>query len=282
LSENTDRRVLLPYRKPMNFTATLNYLAARAIPGVEHIDEDGFKRAIRAPGGPAVVTLTATDDAIACEVRLTDDHDIDAVISLLRRLLDLDADPSCVDDVLSADELLAPLVAKRPGLRAPGAVDGFEMAVRAVVGQQISVRGARTLLGRIAAEHGTPVFEGKLRMFPSAKDFTRIDPESLPMPKARARTLLALAEACASGALNLTPEANRTSERAALLALPGIGPWTADYVQMRAMADQDILLATDLGVRKSAAQLGISLDGGRPDLSPWRSYATHHLWAGLH
>jgi AraC family transcriptional regulator, regulatory protein of adaptative response / DNA-3-methyladenine glycosylase II len=282
LSGNTDHRVLLPYRKPMDFGATLNYLAARAIPGVEHIDTDGFQRAIRAPGGPVVVTLTAADDAIECEARLTDGHDVDAVVSLLRRLLDLDADPSSVDDVLSTDPVLAPLVAKRPGLRAPGAVDGFEMAVRAVVGQQISVRGARTLLGRIAAEHGTPVFEGELRMFPSAKDFTRIDPESLPMPKARARTLLALAEACASGTLSLTPEADRASERATLLALPGIGPWTADYVQMRAMADQDILLATDLGVRKSAVQLGINLDGGREDLSPWRSYATHHLWADLH
>ncbi|MGH8959675.1 MAG: DNA-3-methyladenine glycosylase family protein, partial [Jatrophihabitantaceae bacterium] len=172
-------------------------------------------------------------------------------------------------------------VAKRPGLRSPGAVDGFELAVRAVVGQQISVSGARTLLGRITAEHGLAVFD-RFRLFPSAEEFAGIDPETLPMPRARARTLLALAEACADGVLSLDPGADRERERATLLALPGVGPWTADYVQLRTMRDPDVLLNTDLGVRKSAAALGVDLTDGRPGWAPWRSYATHHLWAAPH
>jgi AraC family transcriptional regulator of adaptative response / DNA-3-methyladenine glycosylase II len=205
------------------------------------------------------------------------------VVARVRRLLDLDADPCAIDAHLATDPSLAPLVAKRPGLRSAGAVDGFEMAVRAVVGQQISVSGARTVLGRIVAEHGPIAFDGQdFRLFPAAADFADIDPTTLPMPRARGRTLIALARACASGELTLDPGADRDRERATLLALPGIGPWTADYVRMRTMRDPDVLLATDLGVRKSADRLGIDLTGGRPDWAPWRSYASHHLWAALH
>jgi AraC family transcriptional regulator of adaptative response / DNA-3-methyladenine glycosylase II len=273
----------LPYRSPMDFGATLQFLGMRAIPNVEHHEPDRFTRVIRAPGGPALVVLTATEGAVACRVSLTDQRDLVMVVSRVRRLLDLDADPSAVDTLLGGDPVLGHLVAKRPGLRAPGAVDGFEMAVRAVVGQQISVSGARTVLGRIAAEYGPRAFDGQeFRLFPSAAEFAGIDPTSLPMPRARARTLLALAEACANGELSLDSGADRERERATLLALPGIGPWTADYVQMRAMSDPDVLLATDLGVRKSADRLGIDLADGRPEWAPWRSYASHHLWAALH
>jgi AraC family transcriptional regulator of adaptative response / DNA-3-methyladenine glycosylase II len=155
------------------------------------------------------------------------------------------------------------------------------MAVRAVVGQQISVAGARTLLGRIAADHGTAVFE-RHRLFPTAEQFATLDPATLPMPRARAATLHALAEASASGGLQLDPGGDRDEVRTALLALPGIGPWTAGYLTMRALGDPDVLLHTDLGVRTSAETLDIELDGGRPDLAPWRSYVTHHLWAALH
>jgi AraC family transcriptional regulator of adaptative response / DNA-3-methyladenine glycosylase II len=271
----------LPYRAPMDLTATLEFLGLRAIPGVEEYTGDTFTRVIRAPGGSARVTVSVADGAVTCRVALTDQRDVVTVVSRVRRLLDLDSDPSAVDAHLGTDPGLGVLVAKRPGLRSPGAVDGFEMAVRAVVGQQISVTGARTLLGRIAAEHGQPTHAG-FTLFPSADEFAAIDPQSLPMPRSRARTLLTLAEACASGGLSLDPGADRDRERAALLALPGIGPWTADYVQMRTMSDPDVLLTTDLGVRKSAESHGIDLSGGRPDWAPWRSYATHHLWAALH
>jgi AraC family transcriptional regulator of adaptative response / DNA-3-methyladenine glycosylase II len=273
----------LPYRGPMDLAATLDFLGARAIPNVERPELDGFTRVIRGAHGPALVRLRAADGAVACRVSLTDQRDLVLVVSRVRRLLDLDADPCTIDALLGADPQLGPLVAKRAGLRSPGAVDGFEMAVRAVVGQQISVRGARTLLGRIAAEHGTRAFDGLgYRMFPSAEEFAAIDAATLPMPKARARTLLAVAQACASGELSLDPGADRDRERARLLALPGIGPWTADYLRMRAMNDPDVLLATDLGVRRSAERLGIGVSDGRHSWAPWRSYAGHHLWAAGH
>jgi AraC family transcriptional regulator of adaptative response / DNA-3-methyladenine glycosylase II len=273
----------LPYRAPMDLGATLDFLGTRAIPNVERREPGCYSRVICAPGGPALITLSATEGTVTCRMGLTDQHDLVMVVSRVRRLLDLDADPCAVDAQLGADAGLGPLVAMRPGLRSPGAVDGFEMAVRAVVGQQISVRGTRTLLGRIAAEHGSRAFDGQeFQLFPSAAEFAGIDPASLPMPRSRATTLLALADAYACGELSLDPGADRERERAILLALPGIGPWTADYLQMRTMSDPDVLLATDLGVRKSADKLGVDLADGRPEWSPWRSYATHHFWAALH
>jgi AraC family transcriptional regulator of adaptative response / DNA-3-methyladenine glycosylase II len=271
----------LPYRAPMDLGATLEFLALRAIPGVERPDADGYSRVVGAPGGPARFSLGAGGGTVTCRLSLTDQRDLAMVVSRVRRLLDLDADPCAVDAQLGADPVLGPLVAKRPGLRSPGAVDGFEMAVRAVVGQQISVAGARTLLGRIAAAYGAQVFDG-FRLFPTAAQLADVDPASLPMPRARARTLSALANAYASGELSLDPGADRERERAALLALPGVGPWTADYLRLRAMSDPDVLLATDLGVGRSAAALGAELSGGKPGWAPWRSYATHHLWAALH
>jgi len=270
----------LPYRAPMDLDATLAFLGERAIPGVESYDGQTFSRVFRAAGGPVLVGLSAGDGAVTCRVSLADHADLVSVVARVRRLLDLDADPAAVDTVLAADRVLAPLVRKHPGLRAPGAVDGFEMAVRAVIGQQISVRGARTLLGRIAASHGD-AFDVH-HLFPSAERFAAIDPASLPMPRARSATLLALARACASGELTLDPGADRERERAALLDVPGIGPWTADYLLMRAMGDPDVLLASDLGVRKAAETLGLDLTGGRPEWAPWRSYATFHLWSSLH
>ena len=271
----------LPYRAPMDLSSTLGFLGRRAIPSVEHLDGDTFRRTIRAAHGPALVTLMQGDNAVRCDVRLSDQRDLVTVVARVRRMLDLDADPEAVDAVLGAGELAAS-VAKRPGLRSPGAVDGFELAVRAVVGQQISVSGARTLLGRIAAAYGEVAFDGEpWRLFPTAAQFADIDPSTLPMPKARGRTLHALASAVASGDLDLEPSADRDETRARLLELPGIGPWTTDYLRMRALSEPDVLLATDLGVRHAASALDLDLAGGRPDWAPWRTYATHHLWAAL-
>ena len=265
----------LPYREPMDLATTLDFLTARAIPGVES-GESGYTRTLRAPGGPARVSVTAGEGAVLSRVALTDYRDLVWVVARVRRLLDLDADPVAIDAALS-DSGLTRLVRVHPGLRSPGAVDGFEMAVRAVVGQQISVAGARTLLGRIAAAHGQSSFGGLL--FPSAAAMADLDPASLPMPRARARTVIALAQVVASGVLRLDPGADRDAERATLLALPGIGPWTASYLAMRALAAPDVLLETDLGVRHAAERLRITL---RPDRwAPWRSYATHHLWRSL-
>jgi AraC family transcriptional regulator of adaptative response / DNA-3-methyladenine glycosylase II len=188
-----------------------------------------------------------------------------------------------VDEVLAGQPALTGLVARRPGLRSPGAVDGFEMAVRAVVGQQVSVAAARTVLGRLVAEHGRPAFEGNpdWRLFPEPAAIAALDPAALPMPRARGRSLVALAAAMATRALVLGPGSDRAEARAALLRLPGIGAWTADYLLMRAIGDPDVYLGTDLGIRQALARLpgATALDASAT--APWRSYLTHHLWASL-
>jgi AraC family transcriptional regulator, regulatory protein of adaptative response / DNA-3-methyladenine glycosylase II len=272
----------LPYREPIDLSWIFDFLGAHAVPGLESYVDGTYTRVVPAAGGPALVAMTPLDGAVSCRVRLHDTRDLVSVVARVRRLLDLDADPVATDAALVADRALAPLVLKRPGLRSPGAVDGFETAVRTIVGQQISVRGARTVLGRIVAEHGGPAFEGEpWLLFPAADRLAELDPEQLPMPRSRGRTVKALAEASATGTLQLDPGADRDEMRARLLAMPGIGPWTADYLRMRTMSDPDVLLASDLVVRRAADDLGVALADGRPDWAPWRSYATYHLWAHL-
>jgi len=217
-----------------------------------------------------------------CRLELAHQRDLVAAVARLRRLLDLDADPAAVDTALGDRPELAPLVAKRPGLRSPGTVDGFELAVRAVVGQQASVAGAGRVLARLVERAGPAVFPDEPdRLFPTPPQLAAQDPSEMPMPKARAATLHALADATGGGTMALDPGGDRAATRAALRAVPGIGQWTADYVVMRALGDPDILLATDLGVRHAARSLDLDLGDGRPDWAPWRSYATHHLWAAL-
>jgi AraC family transcriptional regulator of adaptative response / DNA-3-methyladenine glycosylase II len=273
----------LPYREPIQLGALLDFLGAHAVPGVESYADGVFTRALLAPGGPALVALSPGDGALRCHVRLQDTRDLVAVAARVRRMLDLDADPVAVDAVLAEDGGLAPSVRNRPGLRAPGSVDGFETTARTIAGQQISVSGARTVLGRIVAEHGRTAFAGEpWLLFPTAGELAAVDPASLPMPRARGRSVRAAGEAFARGAIALDPGADRDDARAALLALPGVGPWTADYLLMRATGHPDVLLATDLVVRRAANDLGIDISDGRPSWAPWRSYATYHLWAHLY
>jgi AraC family transcriptional regulator of adaptative response / DNA-3-methyladenine glycosylase II len=202
----------------------------------------------------------------------------------VRRLLDLDADPVAIDSALGADPVLGPLVARRPGLRVPGSVDPFETAVRAVVGQQVSVAGARTIVGRIAAAVGEPLtlLDDELTLvFPSPEQVAGLDPADLPMPMRRRLTLLELAERIVLGKLTLDPGADRDEVRRGLLDVPGIGPWTADYVLLRGLGDPDVFLATDLGVVQALKELGVGPDevASLPERwRPWRSYAVHHLW----
>ncbi len=278
-SARGDLGLRLAYRAPMDLARTLDFLGRRAIPGVEEYDGTTYRRTLALPGGPALVELRSGVGHVWCQVRLGDQRDLVAAVARVRGLLDLDADPVAVDETLAGDADLAPLVRARPGLRSPGAVDGFEMAVRAVIGQQISVAGARTLLGRIARTYGSPLREGESWLtFPTAETIAVLDPAELPMPRRRAATLIELARLVSVGELMLNSGADRHRTREQLLAVPGIGPWTADYLAMRALADPDVLLGTDLGVRKSAAALRITLSD-RHNWAPWRSYATHHLWA---
>jgi AraC family transcriptional regulator of adaptative response / DNA-3-methyladenine glycosylase II len=276
----------LPVRPPFDGPGLMRLLASKAVAGVEDADGSGYRRALQLPRGEATISLRPAADHVACELRLADPRDVVPAVARARRLLDLDADAAAVDKVLGADPLLAPLVAAWPGMRVVGAVDGFEMAVKAVVGQQVSVAGARTVTARLVTAYGKPVTapDGAVtHHFPTAEALAAADPTTLPMPRSRGRTLVALSAAVAEDALDLDAGADRDATTAALLALPGIGPWTADYVRMRALGDPDVLLTTDLGVRRGLERLGSAGDPRSAAATgehwrPWRSYALMHLW----
>lgn len=285
-------RLRLPYRSPFAANDLLTFLGVRAVPGVEEVVGNTYRRVLSLPHGIGIAALQAPsgrDGAghICCDLQLSDLRDLAAAIERCRRLLDLDADPQAVADVLGADPLLTPLLAARPGLRVPGHVDASELAVRAVLGQQVSVAAARTVAGRLVQRCGAPLASpvGTLtHAFPSAAALAAIDPEHLPMPQGRRRALLALAGALASGRLRLDPGADREDVSRELLSLPGVGPWTVAYIRMRALADPDAFLPTDLGVRRALERLG---QRGDPESArqaaerwrPWRAYALQHLWA---
>jgi AraC family transcriptional regulator of adaptative response / DNA-3-methyladenine glycosylase II len=280
----------LPFRPPLQARALLDWLAARAVPGVEEVDGATYRRSVRLARGAGVIEVdlagAGTDDAVRCRVWLDDARDADEAAERCRRLLGLDADPAAVAVVLGGDALLGPLVAAAPGLRVPGAVDGAELAVRAVLGQQVSVAAARTAAGRLMASYGEPLRlpQGRVvALFPSASTLAALDPASLPMPRARAGALVGLCRALADGSLRLEPGADRDEARRALLASPGIGPWTAGYVAMRALGDPDVFLVEDLGVRHALARLGGPSDQREARAlaqawAPWRSYASQYLW----
>ena len=279
----------LPYRPPLAADSVFAFLARRAVPGVEEWIDGRYRRVLDLPYGLGVAELWPAAGHVGCVLRLADSRDLAAAVQRVRRLLDLDADPVAVDTVLGTDPHLAPLVAAAPGRRSPGHVDPAELAVRAVLGQQVSVAAARTVAGRLAERLGAPlpVADGGLRFaFPSAARLAECDPADLPMPQARRRALLGLTRAIATGALPLHAGVDPERTRRLLLDLPGVGPWTADYVAMRAFGDPDVFLGTDLGVRHAATALG--LPSTAADLTrhaerwrPWRSYALHHLWASL-
>jgi AraC family transcriptional regulator, regulatory protein of adaptative response / DNA-3-methyladenine glycosylase II len=276
----------LPFRAPLDGGALLGWLAARAVPGVEEVDGDVYRRSLRLPRGPGVVELAFEGDCVRCLLWLDDLRDLTPAVQRCRRLLDLDADPGAVAEHLGADALVGPLVRAAPGLRVPGTVDGAELAVRAVLGQQVSVPAARTGAGRLVAEHGEALARPRgavTALFPAAAALAALDPARLPMPRARAEALVALCRALADGELRLDAGADRVEARRALMALPGIGPWTAGYVAIRALGDPDVFLAEDLGVRHALRRLGGPDDPRRARAlaaawSPWRSYATQQLW----
>jgi AraC family transcriptional regulator, regulatory protein of adaptative response / DNA-3-methyladenine glycosylase II len=267
----------LAVEEPLHALGLLRFLSVHAVAGVESTSGNVYRRTLRLAHGPGLAQLTLTARDVHLRLDLADPADVPDAITRLRHLLDLDADPVAVDAALGAVRSIRPLVRRRPGLRAPGAVDGFELAAGTIVGQQVSLAGARTVLGRLVAGYGEPVREG-WRLFPSSETIAALDPTVLPMPRARGRALIGLALAVADGRLSLELTADADETEAALLTLPGVGPWTARYVRMRVCKDADVLLDTDLAVRKVLDRLDISAaDAAR--CAPWRSYLSHHLWA---
>lgn len=295
----------LAVRAPFASRDLLHFLSERAVPGIEQVGADWYARTLRLPHGHGTVRLTTDvqlpEEAtrfIRCALRVSDLRDVGSAVERCRRLLDADCDPVAVDAQLSEDPRLAGSVARHPGLRVPGHVDGSEVAIRAVLGQQISVARARALAASLTERYGDPLEIGHAddesqsrsqepglsRLFPSAASLAAIDPDQLPMPRSRGRALVQLCGAIASGAVALDRSADRSDVRAKLLAVPGIGPWTADYIAMRALGDPDVFLPTDVGVRQAMARLGEEPRHAE-ELSqawrPWRSYAQMHLWTLL-
>ena len=279
----------LAARSPLDWDHLRGFLATRAVATVESSDGAAYQRSIRLAEGAGVVRVHAEDSSVSCTLVLDDLADVQSAVQRTRRLLDLDGDPAAVDDHLGADPLLAPLVRRRRGLRAPGHVDGTELLVRAVLGQQVSVAGARTLAARLVQAHGeplsTPVGE-VTHLFPSPATIAALRPEDFAMPRARGAALIEACARIADGRLVLDAGSDRAEAEAALLAVPGIGPWTAGYVAMRALGDPDVFLPTDVGVRHALTALGVD-SSPRSAVAlasrwrPWRSYALHHLWASL-
>jgi len=252
----------LPFAGPLDAGAMLGFLAARAIPGIEAVDGSTYRRA-----------------GLAVEVRADRVELLEGDPGRARRLLGLDDDPRAADRALRDDPLIGPLVRMRPGLRVPGTVDGFELAVRAVAGQQVSVAGARTVLARLAAGCGT------LPRFPDPAAVLAAPDEAFAMPAARRETIRAVAAGALAGDLALDlPVADRAVAEAALLAVPGVGPWTVSYIALRAWRDRDAFQPTDLGVRRALRALGAS-DRPRDAAAlaerwrPWRAHAQVHLWS---
>ncbi|MDO5494256.1 MAG: AlkA N-terminal domain-containing protein [bacterium] len=278
--------VRLPVRLPWDPEQSFAHLVATAVPGIEEWTGTHYRRTLRLPRGPGIVSIAPRETYAEATFHLTDLRDLQAATARTRRMLDLDADPAAVADHLGRDPHLAASVAASPGRRIPRSADGSEMALRAVLGQQVSTAAARTHTARIVERLGDPLPhpDGTLtHLFPTPEVIAEADLPGL--PAGRAATLRALANALAEGTIDVGPGADRAETRARLAELPGIGPWTVELVAMRALGDPDAFPATDLGVIRGAANLGIPGATARELIAsaerwrPWRSYAVQYLWA---
>jgi AraC family transcriptional regulator of adaptative response / DNA-3-methyladenine glycosylase II len=282
----------LPYRPPYDFAAMLDFLRGRALPGVERVDGDSYARVIGDAANPGWLRISH------CEAR-TDSHALKLelygarparmleIVGRLRRMFDLDADPQAIARTLSQDARLRPLLRQRPGLRLPSGWDGFEIAVRAVIGQQVSVAAARTLTSRLALRYGTPLAtpfgEGLAHLFPTPEVLVDADLTAIGLTRARAQTVVAMARALLDGRVDFNGERTLEDFVARWVALPGIGPWTAQYVAMRALGHPDAFPAEDLVLQKAVPQDGSRLTAKALSTraqawQPWRAYAVIHLW----
>jgi AraC family transcriptional regulator of adaptative response / DNA-3-methyladenine glycosylase II len=279
----------LPVRTPFAYEGVFGHLAATAVPGCEEVRDGAFRRTLRLPHGSGVVSLEPAPDHVLCRLLLDDFRDLSTAIARSRRLLDLDADPEAIVEVLESDPNLQALVAKSPGQRIPRTVDEAELAIRVVLGQQVSTKAARTHAGRLVAAYGTAITDpngGLTHTFPSPAELADMDPAHFAVPAARRRTLMSLISALADGDVALDAGSDWDRAREQLLELPGIGPWTAEIIAMRGFGDPDAFPVGDLGVRAAAEQLGLPADQRAlteyaARWRPWRSYATQYLWTAL-
>jgi AraC family transcriptional regulator of adaptative response / DNA-3-methyladenine glycosylase II len=282
----------IPARAPFAGGALLGFLRARAIPGVEDVSDVHYRRFVRIAGaaGWMSVELDPARPGVIARLEPALAPARAAITARLRGLFDLDARPEEVDAHLGRDPRMRALVAAMPGRRVPGAFDGWELAVRAILGQQVSVQAATTISGRLVQLLGSPVpAAGQDRPpaweFPTFERLAQASPDdvrTIGVPRARAGTIVALAQALAVGAVDLAPSAPVTAAMAAMQEVPGIGPWTARYVAMRALRAPDMFLETDLAVKKA---LGVTspaaAEAASAPWSPFRSYALMHLWSSL-
>jgi len=264
-------RLRLAVRRPFHAEGVFGHLVATAVPGLEEWRDGAYHRALGLQHGPAVVSLRPADDHVAATLRLTDHRDLVSAVARCRWLLDLDADPVAIDAALAEDPLLRDAVAAGPGRRVPRCVDGGELALRIVLGQQVSTKAARTVTGGLVADLGDPLPAALVEdgstvrwTFPDPGTLAGVDPARLPLPRRRASTLLALAAALASGELDLSPGADRVEALDALGRLPGVGPWTVASVAMRALGHPDAFPATDLGSPRPAGSWNSTRHGRSP------------------
>ena len=281
MTATRDDAAAVPFRPPLEWGAMLAFLAPRATPGVEAVDGATYRRTIEVGGARGTMTVRLAPGEPALIVH-TDLPGVSAELGgRVQRMFDLAADPLAIAAHLRRSPLLAAQIEAAAGLRVPGAWDPFELAVRAVLGQQVTVRGATTLAGRLVRAFGTALRgaeDGLSHLFPAAAALRDADVASIGVPRARAATIRALATAVARGGLALDVSPGLDDTVARLIAVPGIGPWTAQYVAMRALGERDAFPATDLGLRR--ALRGRTRYAAR-DWRPWRAYAALHLWTSL-
>ncbi len=277
----------LPYRAPLEADELIAFLGARAVPGVEEIDGRTYRRSLRLPHAPGIAELRPAEGHVRATLHLDDLRDLGPAVQRCRRLLDLVSDPLAISEHLASDPLIGSLVRAAPGRRVPGHVDAHEQAVRAVLGQQVSLGGAATLAGRLVRAHGETLARpigAVTHLFPTSKALAKADIAG--MPATRAAAVRTMAAALASGEIDLGAGADRAEAQRRLMALPGIGPWTVSYIAMRALRDPDAFLASDLGIRHALERLGQdpSPKGALKLAERWRPYraaASQHLWSTL-
>jgi AraC family transcriptional regulator, regulatory protein of adaptative response / DNA-3-methyladenine glycosylase II len=281
----------LQYRPPFDGEALLAYFGRRALPGVEEVTDGSYRRTLDLPNSRGIIELKPAPEtnSVLVHLQLNDLRDLSLLVQRCRWTFDLDADPAAIAEVLTADDILLPLVTLRPGLRIPGTFNGFELAIRAILGQQVSVVGARTLAGRIVKTLGEPLAEpdGALtHIFPSPAVLAEAEFGGLGITQGKITAMRTLAQQVANGTLMLDYSSDRRETVEQLLRLPGVGPWTASYIAMRVLGDPDAFPLTDLGLRRAFEKLGLdarprSIAARAEMWSPWRAYAAHHLWASL-